>query len=173
MDLRQVRERCERQIRRLGFSGPLHVQTLVDELVRQRGRPIHLLPMPEGPANPSGLCISAESAEYVFYESGSTGIHREHIILHEIGHLAFGHSGAVNLAGVLAPSIDPEVARTMLGRHDYSDEQEQEAEMFATLIMARSGGRVTTSFAPDPEDVLEGLSRLREVLGFPARGEHG
>jgi hypothetical protein len=178
MDLRQVRERCEARIRELDFRGALDVQELTAELARRRGRPIHLLPMPAGPANPSGLCISAASAEYIFYESGSAGIHREHIILHEIGHLVFGHSGALNLTGqtaaLLTPSIDPDVARSMLGRHDYADEQEREAEMFATLILAKSGGRTeSTRFPAETGEVPEVLSQLRDLLGLTVRGTDG
>ncbi len=143
------------------------MRALTERLAADRGRPIHLLPLPAAPGNPTGLCISAAEAEYVFYESDATGIHREHIILHELGHLVFGHTGALSLtdltARLLAPSVDPRMVRTMLGRHDYSDESEREAEMFATLILARTGSGPMVSTVPEP--LPEAIVRLQHVLG--------
>jgi hypothetical protein len=175
MDLDEVRVRCEQLIREFDFRDPFNLSELCAKLARRRNRPIHLLAMPAGAGNPSGLCISTAAADYVFYDGESAGVHRDHIILHEFGHLLFGHVGALSLsdvtAGLLAPSVDPRVARMMLGRHNYSDGSEQEAEMFATLVLAKvSGG--AGGMPPAASAVLpDTLAELRKFFGLAAGGE--
>ncbi|MBE1583348.1 hypothetical protein ACFPOI_31490 [Nonomuraea angiospora] len=65
----------------------MNVAALCEDLARERDRPIRLLPLSSRPSNPSGLWVSAKTADYIFYEESAGSVHREHIILHEIGHL--------------------------------------------------------------------------------------
>jgi hypothetical protein len=170
VELGRLRRRCEEQIQRLRIRPPSDVVALCEELATQRGRPIHLLPLPSRPSNPSGLWVSARTADYIFYEQSAGPAHREHIILHEIGHLMFGHAGGGELsdltARLLAPNVDPKVVRKLLCRNTYDDTDEQEAEMFATLVLLRADFQVVRNPVPDFVDDPTGmLAKLRAVLG--------
>ncbi|ONI81446.1 hypothetical protein ALI144C_19110 [Actinosynnema sp. ALI-1.44] len=169
MELARLRARCEEQIRRLRIQAPLDVAEVCRELAEQRNRPIHLLPLSSRPSNPSGLWVSAKSADYIFYEESAGTAHREHIILHELGHLLFGHSGVAQLddltARLLAPNLDPSVVRKLLCRGKYDDELEQEAELFATLVLVRTDYQVVRTAAPEVDDPHGVLAKLKAVLG--------
>lgn len=123
------------------------------------------------PGAPCGLCIPAKTVDYVFVADGTTRYHRDHIALHEIGHLLLEHEendvGLADLAHLLAPDVDPALVRKILGRTAYSSEQEWEAEYFATLVHARAGRTTEVPTVDDPE-VAEVLDRLERSWGPPS-----
>ncbi|MDX8048608.1 ImmA/IrrE family metallo-endopeptidase [Lentzea sp. BCCO 10_0798] len=167
MDLARVRKRCEEEIRRLRIGTPLDVTALCERLAEQRGRPLHLLALTSRTSNPSGLWVAAKKADYIFYDESVGEAHRAHIVLHEIGHMVFEHAGVAELddltARLLAPNLDPKVVRQLLCRDSYDNEHEQEAELFATLVLMRAGFEVVGTVEPDVEEDAA-LARLREVL---------
>ncbi|NJP64799.1 hypothetical protein [Streptomyces spiramenti] len=75
-------------------------------------------------------------------DAGSS-LHRDHIVLHEIGHILHGHVGSdatgpgANL-DALFTGIDPATVRGVLGRASFSNHQEREAEEFATRVARRA-----------------------------------
>jgi hypothetical protein len=164
----------QRQIRALGLTGPTDLTTLCAKLAEQRDRPIHLLEMPSGATGLSGMWVPAQSADYIFYDRHATGVHRNHIILHEIAHLVFGHAGGAEFsaaaARLLTPNIDVAVARRILGRSYYTDEDERAAETLATLLLSRITVRpVPTRSPPEaPAEVAAVLNRLRTMFGADA-----
>ncbi|WP_131740469.1 hypothetical protein [Actinomadura roseirufa] len=95
-------------------------------------------------AMPEGLCgmyVSTAETDYVYTTSRTTPFHRQHIALHEIGHLLADHQGGAGtgeLAAALLPDLNPALVRAVLGRTGYTSEQEREAEYFATLVTQRS-----------------------------------
>jgi len=121
--------------------------------------------MPEGLC---GLYVSTAGADYIYTPLRTTLFHREHIALHEIGHLIAGHQGGVgvsDLAPDLLPDLSPSLVRAVLGRTSYTSEQEQEAEYFATLVVKRSRpGRPDDRVAADPA-VAEVLGKLEGAWG--------
>ncbi|TMQ92731.1 hypothetical protein ETD83_26690 [Actinomadura soli] len=100
---------------------------------------------------------------------GTTRFHREHIALHEIGHLLAGHQtgvGVGDLASVLLPDLSPTMVRAVLGRTSYTSEQEREAEYFATLLLDRSRpGRSSRRVAAADPAVAAVLGRLEDTWG--------
>ncbi|TDB84247.1 hypothetical protein E1264_25395 [Actinomadura sp. KC216] len=133
------------------------------------GRPLRVMEIPAMPAGLCGVYVSTTGADYVYTTTGTTQFHREHIALHEIGHLLAGHRGEVgvgDLAKVLLPDLSPEVVRTVLGRTSYTSEQEREAEYFATLVLERSRpGRVEPRVAVADPAVAALLARLEDSWG--------
>lgn len=124
-------------------------------------------PIPVTPGAPCGLCIPAKAVDYVFVAGGTTRYHRDHIALHEIGHLLLEHENDVeltDLAHLLAPGIDPALVERILGRTAYASRQEWEAEYFATLVHARVGSKMGAPAADDPE-AAEVLDRLERSWG--------
>ncbi|MFD9355231.1 hypothetical protein [Streptomyces sp. NPDC060031] len=162
-----LRKRCESILGRLDLTHPFSLDALCDRVAEQRGRPIRLHPLPKEAAE-SGVCglwVGTASVDYVFYEAQTTPLHREHIVLHEIGHILFGHH-----------SLDGEEtdgrAPTVLGRTNYTTRQEQEAEMLASMIRIRTASAGRPASGGGGRDTL---ARLESAMGYERRrpGHHG
>ncbi|WIV59225.1 ImmA/IrrE family metallo-endopeptidase [Amycolatopsis nalaikhensis] len=124
---------------------------------RDRGRPLVLIGLAMPDDGPRGLCVATQHSDYIVYEATTTAVHQEHIIVHEISHLLCGHTGAGALgaeqARRLFPHLAPDVVVRALGRDSYSSEQEQEAELLASMILQsayRQGRTSRTGPRPEP-----------------------
>ncbi|HWH01081.1 MAG TPA: hypothetical protein VNV66_17610, partial [Pilimelia sp.] len=146
----RLRRRMQRRARELGvrIPAPFSAERFCRDLGAARGRPIHLIPWDTTTATvPCGLWISTDRADYIVYERAAAAILREHIILHELGHLLLGHTGAPNLPDVTASFelLDAAVVERVLGRTGaYDAREEREAEVFASVV-----GEQPTRHAPD------------------------
>ncbi|MFF7454557.1 ParH-like protein [Kitasatospora sp. NPDC008115] len=121
---------------------PFGIPALAEALARRRGRPIELIPL-SGPVHaPCGALVSTDRADYIGYPVDTTALHQQHIVLHEIGHLLCGHTGGAGLssaaADALLPRLPGELVHRVLGRSAYSERQEQEAELVASLALHRA-----------------------------------
>ncbi|MFT7870559.1 MULTISPECIES: hypothetical protein [Amycolatopsis] len=126
---------------------PFDAEGFVAGLAAERGRPIELMPVSAPEGAPCGLLMSTERADYILYPTNTTALHRRHILLHEVGHLLCGHVGAdVGADGVaidaaagrqLMPHLSPELVKRVLGRTTYSEVEEREAELVASLLAQR------------------------------------
>ena len=165
MDLKWLRRRCEERLRIIDIPDPFTVEAFRQALADRRGRAVDLHPLPESSnANaPCGVWVATATADHVFYEPGTSPFHRDHIICHELAHLLCGHALDVdeNTLSVL-PDLDPALVRHMLGRVSYTNEQEQEAEMLAGLILQKAA---RDSAQGAPRDANPVLSRLDSVFG--------
>ncbi|WP_344165753.1 hypothetical protein [Nocardiopsis rhodophaea] len=105
---------------------------------------------------PCGLWLALGKINYIFVDARSH-VHRDHIILHELAHMICGHNhGQTDLANFL-PGIDPGQIRSVLARSNYSDQQEAEAEIMATVIARHRWDRDIASL--DDADSLSPLER--------------
>jgi hypothetical protein len=152
---------------------PFDAETFVASLAAGRGRPIELMPVSAPEGAPCGLLMSTDRADYILYPTTTTALHRQHILLHEVGHLLCGHTGPAGGAdGValdaaagrqLMPSLSPELVRRVLGRTTYTEVEEREAELVASLLaqrVVRPGE--PRELAPD---VPDGLRRFDSLFG--------
>ena len=151
-----LRRCCEAKLRGLRVPDPFDLDEFCDEVAARRGRPLIRRPVPGLSAEaPCGLWIGTERADHVFYDPGTSPLHAEHIVLHELSHILSGHSGADTAFARLFPDLEPGAVRRMLGRVAYTDAQEREAEMMASLIRGRSARGPRTT-----------LGRVADALGF-------
>ncbi|MER5774494.1 hypothetical protein ABT144_09400 [Streptomyces sp. NPDC002039] len=152
-----LRKRCENILGHLDLTHPFSLDSLCARMEEQRGRPIRLHPLPKEAAE-SGVCglwVGTARVDYVFYEAQTTPLHREHIVLHELGHILFGHH---SLEGEESDGHAPVV----LGRTNYTTRQEREAEMLASMIRMRAVGP-----GPRPDTAHRGaLARLESAMGY-------
>ncbi|MGW2248676.1 ParH-like protein [Kitasatospora sp. NPDC001660] len=173
MERRKLWRRCRRLVRTLELPEPFGLPALGEVLSERLGRPVEFLPLPAGSFGTCGVLVSTDRAEYIGYPTGTTVLHQQHIVLHEVGHLLCGHqdSAAVDSAalGVLAPHLSTELVRRMLGRDVYSDVQEREAELFASLVLHRQAGRRPQSAPPGSGQRSEAAARLDALFGSPVR----
>jgi len=144
-----VRRRCAGLVRDLarttGIPVPFELSGFLARWsVRRAGRPVELLPLDvdQLPAGVCGLWIELSDRDVVGFPADASRTHRDHIVLHEVGHMLAGHGGGLGAAGpaALLPDLDPTMVRAVLGRSVYSDLQEQEAELIASMILERSLG---------------------------------
>jgi hypothetical protein len=145
-----LRWRSERRLRGVRVPSPFDLDAFCAELAGRRGRPLIRRPVPGLSAEaPCGLWIATDRADHVFYDPGTSPLHAEHIVLHELAHMICSHSGAGDALPRLFPDLDPATVRRVLGRVSYTTDQEREAEMVASLIRGRSAGttgRVADAF---------------------------
>lgn len=168
MTTQQVRKRCQALVDGLNLPVPFSVDALVDELAAQRERPIHLFALPTGLiVNACGLWIATRTHDEIYVEEKTTPLHREHILLHEIGHILCGHEAGedVSLAKFL-PDLSPELVQRLLARTNYTSQQEQEAELVASLIRTAAGTATSTA-----SDGVRG--ELEAALGIRTKGGRG
>lgn len=139
VDIAALTARCRETVAALDLPRPFDVRTLCARVGQRRGRPIALLGMALPPDGPAGLWISTDRGDYIVFENTTSPLHQEHIILHELGHLLLGHAGAAGLSDAqvrrMFPELNADVVRRVLGRGGYSTEEEQEAEMLASMIV--------------------------------------
>lgn len=174
-----LRKRCEAILGRLELTHPFSLDALCDRIAEQRGRPIRLHPLPREAAE-SGVCglwVGTASVDYVFYEAQTTPLHQEHIVLHEIGHILFGHNSLDAGEGDGTTGADEAEVRgpILLGRTNYTTSQEREAEMLASMIRIRTA-------TPGPhhghaDEARSTLARLESAMGYERQrrglGRHG
>ncbi|SDY91081.1 protein of unknown function [Amycolatopsis xylanica] len=163
MTSRRLKKHCRSIVRGVGLPQPFSVARLCHKLSAQRGRPLYLLPFPVLPTagGPCGLWIATAESDYIFYEENTTKLHQEHIIVHEIAHMLCEHEspGLTEPSSFRAilPDLDPALVRRLLARTSYTNRQEEEAEMVASLILDHA----TRCAGPSTPD----LARLEQVLG--------
>ncbi|MEU9485120.1 hypothetical protein ACFTZK_36885 [Streptomyces decoyicus] len=159
MTTRRVRKRCQALVSALDLPSPFSVEALVRELSVRRGRPIRIHTLAIGSTvNACGMWIATESCDHIFVEEKTTRFHQEHIVLHEIGHILWDHGTSEDedhsALATLLPDLRPDVVRRLLGRTSYTSEQEQEAELVASLIHS-AAGMLPPSSSPGVRGTLE------------------
>lgn len=173
MDLKDVRRRCEQRLRSLDPPTPFDVQTFSQRLAAQRGRPIILRPIASH-AGPWGLWAATQSADIIFYEEHTSRLHQEHIILHELSHLLCGHTPlpVTEPSGLdaLFPDLSAETIQSVLRRAAYSEADECEAEVLASLILESTAQGFEAMPNRDPS-AARLLERLHASLGDGVEAE--
>jgi hypothetical protein len=116
-----------------------------------------------------GAWIRAPGADIIVYERNTTRLHQEHIALHELSHIICGHETPIlhsELASQLFPDLRPDVVRGVLQRQSYSNEEELEAEIQASVIRERATDRKPA----ESQTTLADDSILKRLEAF-RRGE--
>ncbi|WP_416972985.1 ParH-like protein [Streptomyces sp. 4F14] len=150
-------QRCRKLVDGLDLPTPFDTGAFIARLAKDRARPIELVPVAARPHLPCGLLVTTDHADRILYPADTTPLHQRHIQLHEVAHLLCGHHetspAAASAVEVLLPHLPPALVQRVLGRTVYTEPQEEEAELVASLILSR----VAT---PDPEQ-----ARLRSLFG--------
>lgn len=119
----------------------------IKNVAEMRGRPIHLVPADTVTlaGSPCGLLIVRPDDDIIVHEAGTSEYHIDQIVCHEIGHMMLDHDRAqtdnpgirpaADLFNTMMPNIAPSAVRAVLGRTDFTNEQEIEAETFASKVM--------------------------------------
>ncbi|MFJ2768850.1 hypothetical protein [Streptomyces sp. NPDC087300] len=143
----KLRQRCQAIVDGLSLPHPFTVESFCTRLAAQRQRSLHLHPLPRqaAKAGACGLWLATDVDDHIFFEQRTARLHQDHIILHEVGHMLFGHQSLelgddlddLGDAPQLFGDLSPQLIRRLLARTDYTTRREQEAEMLASLIRTR------------------------------------
>ncbi|NLU83299.1 hypothetical protein HCA44_10960 [Rhodococcus sp. HNM0569] len=128
--------------------------TLVAAVAERRKRSITLVPVRAELVQygHSGLWLAREHDDVVLYADHTSARHATHIVCHELAHMLLRHDedpatradagdtrgpGSTDvLAEVRAAVPTAGTVRAVFGRSSYSDRQEYDAELLATLVMS-------------------------------------
>ncbi|HEY2522092.1 MAG TPA: hypothetical protein VGJ19_18430 [Streptosporangiaceae bacterium] len=142
--LSQVRRRCRARLRELILPEPFDLTELCRSVSIGRGRPLHVrgIPGPTSRGRPCGIWIATGDEDWIFVDQQTSPLHRQHIVLHELAHMLCGHAAGElpenDMLGRLFPDLSPAMVRIVLSRTSYQSEPEREAELLASLILARA-----------------------------------
>lgn len=154
----------------LELPRPFDAAAFIARLARARGRPIELIAVPARPDAPCGLLITTARADYVMYAADTTPLHQQHILLHEAAHLVCGHHDRAvaggDAAAVLLPNLPASLVKAVLGRTVYTEPQEREAELVASLLRCRAE---RDAAVPPPQP----RTRLQSLFDAPRDGRRG
>ncbi|MDD1062728.1 ParH-like protein [Streptomyces cocklensis] len=161
---RRLWRSCRRTVDALELPVPFDTADFIRALAARRGRPIELIPVSARPHLPCGVLVTTAEADLILYAVDTTPLHQQHILLHEAAHLLCGHhddgSALAAAAGILIPGLPTALVERVLGRTVYTEPQEHEAELVASLILSR----VTPQ--PRPQARTE-AARLEVLFGRP------
>ncbi|MFC7303229.1 toxin [Streptomyces monticola] len=136
------------------------VRDLVPEIERRSGRALSLqaAELEASETIPCGMWLATRDTHYVFYDPRTSRAHQDHIIAHEFGHILKDHRGGPTLpskdATGLMTHIDPDVVRMVLGRTDYAEHDEMEAELIGCYLQAHTRG-----YEPPPSEEAARVAR--------------
>ena len=148
-EMRLLRKRCERQLADLPLPSPFSLRGLIAEIETARGCQIHLVPVRDAHGDmrtACGLRLTLErlNSTFILYRPRPTPNQTEHVIIHEIAHLWFGHGKSLTPEEeeqLLPPPFQAFLADARGGspvihqaRAHYDSHEERQAEFSASLI---------------------------------------
>jgi hypothetical protein len=148
-------------------TGEIRLADICERVERLRGRPLRLAAVATGPSWPSGLWIETRGVDYVVFDRATSALHQVHIICHEVGHMLLGHVGTAIRAEIaeVRQLLQADPRAPVMMRTGYADEEEREAEVFATMACERIGDPATPLESWFEVDHAELPGRLLAALG--------
>lgn len=152
---------------------PFDLEVLCGTIGAARGRPLRVQVHAGsgGHGSPCGMWVALDDADVIVVDRRTSSLHRQHIGLHEIGHIMAGHNSGTDLGHDVAlrlmPDLDPAMVRRVLGRVSYDTPQEREAEMIALLLSQRiATPRRAAGTSDDPDSPAgRALRQLNQAFG--------
>jgi hypothetical protein len=176
VNVKALRQRCERLLREVEVPEPFDVHTFAEAIGHRRGRPLRLLAK-SSPLGPCGMWLALPDTDLVFYETATSRLHRDHIIVHELAHLLAAHEPAEPLdpalLASLLPNLDAGMVRQVLARTTYSAVEEQEAEMLASLVLQRAGTNTPATSTRDEHGETDVVHRMNITFGGHGKQHRG
>lgn len=138
-----LRLRCSVALDALPVPRPFSLAPLCRNLERHCRHHVRLVAasMPPGC---EGLWIRTAQTDYICYQRHARYPRALQIIGHQAAHVMFGHQGTAagdrGLARLLFPHLDPQMVQQTLALSAFTDAEELEADLFASLLLKRIDG---------------------------------
>jgi hypothetical protein len=163
LDLAALRRRCEALLATLDLEIPFDLNEFCNRLGRQLAYPIELVAQ-SMPAEVPGCSIWLDDRIIIAYEQETSLFHQQYIVFHELGHVLFRHDVFQTLEVLpLRLELGAEAIRSALARSGYLAQPEQEAEIFASLLLKRVTPAPIININYRPDD-----PRVRQIENFIA-----
>jgi hypothetical protein len=167
-----LRARCHQRVDDLlqhtGVPYPWDINQFLDRLERHRGRDIDLCAITWTAGGSCGAWQQHRDHDVIAYAGNTSGVHQDHIILHEVGHMISQHRGRCVLseqeAQRIAPDLAPAAFAHLLDRST-GEAEEHEAEMIASLIHQRARVRPQLALGALAPAAARRLTRVEYIFG--------
>jgi hypothetical protein len=178
-----MRRSCSALVRDLNLPVPTApekmIASLCERMGERLGQPVlhRLVRFP--PDTVSGVWVATDTANYVLCEQDTSSWHQLAITGHEFWHMEAEHHpvavGQDDASGMTFPSLGAEtVTRILAARSHPCEEAEQEAEVFASLLLARVSRWLPDRAWAVPDHAAGVVHRLETSLGrLPDRHRRG
>lgn len=146
MDQKAMRRSCRALVRDLGISAPSEPHEVIAALCRRMkqrlGREVRHRLVAFPPGTVSGLWVATDRVDYILCEERTSPWHQLLITGHEFWHMEAEHRAALaddtDTSSLACPALDPSsVMRIVAARSHYDAAAEEEADYFASLLLAR------------------------------------
>lgn len=144
------------------------IDDLVASIAKGRRRPIRIVDADFGGLDGTicGLWLALPVADLIFIADDLSGMHRDHVILHELAHLLLDHravsEATIEEVASLFPSLKPDLVKRVLQRSHYDDAQEAAAEQLASAVAASTRRTQRSAWVDDAS-----ARQVARVLGRP------
>lgn len=140
-------KRVNEVLGRIPLSPPWTVHEFLAWLEKDTGRPIRLLPYPEGTIignRRCGVLFGLADEDIIMYDPNRSERHQRQTIFHEVGHVLCCHKGEPfsPTDSPLTSGIDPAAIRYMMRRTSFDTTTEAEAELLGTKLAVLSQGGI-------------------------------
>jgi hypothetical protein len=157
-------DRSAQRLAELGISAPVpfDLDRFSRQLVQLRGRQIVLTPISvrADSATVCGYCLALADWDHVFYARSRSPLHSMHNAVHELAHLALGHT---SVAPLPRPGSGPD-SWLGLATADYSTRCEDEADAAAAVLLGRWQRPASRSWVRH-STLGRGPARLADAFG--------
>ncbi|MBF5083763.1 hypothetical protein [Quadrisphaera sp. INWT6] len=181
---RAHRRHCRQLLQQVPLPEQFCLEDFCEQVSEHRKRPLYLLPAPPEMLEEDEACggwLATSTEDIVFVRLNASPLHREHIVLHELGHMLCDHepnqTPRARLLEHYFPNAGSQVVAFMLTRTMFDTPREVEAEIYASMVGARIRERSDTvptfqAFLPSgptqpPSPALQALSQM---FGLPQPG---
>ncbi|HZG05601.1 MAG TPA: hypothetical protein VE546_18835 [Streptomyces sp.] len=173
MDLKAMRRSCAALVRDLDLPVPAEPDQVIAALcgrMRQRlGRDVHHRLVSFPPDTVSGLWVATDTAHYILCEERTSPWHQLLITCHEFWHMEVDH-GATEIDDdaphLSLPSLDDSAVARIVARRSHCDAAaEQEADFFASMLMAKVSRWLPERTWDVPDSAAAVIHRLETALG--------
>jgi hypothetical protein len=182
MDLKEMRRTCAALVEDLALSVPAAPEQLIDSLCaamgQRLGKPVRhrLVQFPAGTV--TGLWMATGDVHYVLCEERTSPWHQMLITGHEYWHMHCNHATPIDegdAARLLFSALEPHTVARILAARDYcAGPHEQEAELFATLLLDQVSRWLPTPTWTVPAHAAGIVDRLETSLGCQSsKRSHG
>ncbi|MET8042546.1 hypothetical protein ABZU25_17020 [Micromonospora sp. NPDC005215] len=169
---RQIR-RCDEVLHSLSMPATFTVGEFCAALQRARGRPLVVRAVRTRQAEARAMWCRGATTDHILIGSDLPLLHRDHLVLHGIGHMVFAHVGSPAVGRDIKKALhaaDMANLRRGLKRVVYTHREEHQAEVFASRVLQLANGWVAPKPPSGSQTLL--LEQLSSVLEYhPGRAE--
>jgi hypothetical protein len=146
------------------------IEALCRRMKRRSGRDIQHRFVSFPPDTVSGLWVATDTTDYILCEEQTSPWHQLLITGHEFWHVEADHQATTaawpDISHLESPTPEPTaVSRIVASRCHYNDVAEQEADLFASLLLAKLTRWLPKQIWHVPDSAAAVVHRLEETLG--------